>query len=132
MSNQLKGTLLLLLAAMIWGAAFVAQDVGMEYVGPFTFQAVRQILGFLVLIPVIVLRDKAGTDPANRPRTKKDRLMLLGYGAVCGTILFLACNLQQVGLLYTTAGKSGFITALYIILVPICGIFVGKKIGVNV
>lgn len=121
---------MLLMAAMIWGAAFVAQSVGMVYVGPFTFQAFRQMLGCLVLVPVIVLRDKAGSE-VNRPKTKKDYLLLLGSGALCGLILFCACTFQQIGLLYTTAGKSGFITALYIILVPVVGIFLGRKAGLN-
>lgn len=130
MSKQFKGTAMLLLAAMIWGAAFVAQSVGMDYVGPFTFQAVRQMLGCLVLIPIIILRDKAGSEP-NRPKAGKDYLLLLGSGALCGLILFCACTFQQLGLLYTTAGKSGFITALYIIMVPIVGVFLKRKAGLN-
>ena len=133
MTKQIKGTALLLLAALIWGSTFVAQSVGMDLVGPFTFQATRQILGFIVLLPVIFLRRKANIDPANKDKTKKDFKKLLGYGALCGAILFCACNLQQFGLtMGTTAGKSGFITALYIILVPIAGIFFKKKTGVKV
>lgn len=132
MSKQFKGTAMLLLAALIWGSTFVAQDVGVEMIGPFTFQATRQIMGFIVLLPVIFLRDKANADPKHKAKTKKDRLQLLLYGAICGTILFCACNLQQFGLIDTTAGKSGFITALYIVLVPVAGIFFGKKLGLNI
>ena len=132
MSKQLKGTLMLLLAALIWGSTFVAQDVGMDLIGPFTFQAIRQIMGFFVLLPVILLRSKANKDPSKSQDRKKERRILLGYGALCGLILFFACNLQQFGLIYTTAGKSGFITALYIVLVPIAGTFFGKKGGIGV
>lgn len=128
MMKQFKGTAMLLLAAMIWGAAFTAQSVGMEFVGPFTFQAARQMLGCLVLLPIIFLRDKAGSEP-NRPKTKKDHLLLIGSGALCGFILFCACSLQQFGLLYTTPGKAGFLTALYIIFVPIVGLFINRKAG---
>lgn len=123
---------MLLLAAIIWGSTFVAQDVSTELIGPFTFQAVRQIMGFVVLLPIILLRSKANSDRANRTKTKKDRLLLLTYGALCGAILFCACILQQFGLKDTTAGKSGFITALYIVLVPIAGMFFGKKTGLGI
>lgn len=133
MTKQIKGTALLLLAALIWGSTFVAQSVGMDLVGPFTFQATRQILGFIVLLPVIFLRDKANSDPGHKTKTKNERRMLLAYGALCGAILFCACNLQQFGLMEgATAGKSGFITALYIILVPIAGIFFKKKTGIKI
>ena len=132
MKTQLKGTALLLLAAMIWGAAFTAQTVGMDYVGPFTFQSVRQLLGCLVLLPVIALRDRTGASRDTRPKTKKDRLYLLFCGALCGTVLFCACSLQQIGLLTTSAGKSGFLTALYIILVPLVGLFLGKKLHLHI
>lgn len=129
MSKQIKGTLLLLLAALIWGSTFVAQAVGTDLVGPFTFQATRQILGFFVLLPIIYLRDKA--NPENKTKCSKKTLLL--YGALCGAILFCACNLQQFGLAYgTTAGKSGFITALYVVLVPIVGMFFGKKTNIKV
>lgn len=127
MSKQIKGTAMLLLAAMVWGAAFVAQSVGMDHVGPFTFQATRQLLACIVLLPIIVLRDRAGGD-INRPKNKADRITLWKAGFVCGALLFIAASLQQFGLLHTTPGKSGFITALYVIMVPIFGIFLKKKI----
>jgi len=126
MSKQMMGNGMLLLAAMIWGAAFVAQTVGMEYVEPFTFQACRCILGGLVLLPVIAALDKRGNE--KKPVTRAQRTYLLLSGVGCGILLFTACSLQQFGLLYTTAGKSGFITSLYIILVPILGLCLGKKV----
>lgn len=114
---------MLVCAAMIWGSAFVAQSVGMEYVGPFTFQAVRCLLGGLVLLPVIALLNRKA--PAGSPSgTGKD---LRIAGLACGLCLFVASSLQQVGLIYTSAGKSGFITALYVALVPCVSFFLGKR-----
>lgn len=126
MSKRMMGNGMLLLAAMIWGAAFVAQTVGMDYVGPFTFLACRSLLGCLVLLPVIAVLDKRGNE--KKPATPADRKYLLFSGIICGLFLFAACSLQQLGLLYTTAGKSGFITSLYIILVPILGLCLKKKV----
>jgi len=126
MSKRMISNGMLLLAAMIWGAAFVAQTVGMEYVEPFTFQACRCFLGSFVLLPVIFLMDRKGND--KKPVTKAQWRYLLLSGALCGTFLFAACSLQQIGLLSISAGKSGFITSLYIILVPIAGLFLGKKV----
>ena len=126
MSKRMIGNGMLLLGAMIWGAAFVAQTVGMEYVEPFTFQASRCLLGSLVLLPVIAVMDKR--NPAKKPVTSADKRYLLISGLLCGLFLFTACSLQQVGLLYTTAGKSGFLTSLYIILVPILGLLLKKRV----
>ena len=131
MGKQLKGTAMLLLAAMVWGAAFVAQSAGMDLVGPFTFQAIRQFIACLALLPVILLRDKAGAD-VNKPKNREENLRLWKSGAICGTLLFLACTFQQFGLLDTTPGKSGFLTALYVIMVPISGIFLKKALGINI
>lgn len=133
MSKRMLGNCLLVLAAMIWGAAFVAQSAGMEYVGPFTFQAVRCLLASLVLLPVIALMDKKGN--SLKPVTAEQRKGLWIAGGLCGIFLFIACSLQQLGLTYVapggfTPGKSGFITALYIILVPIIGVFLGRKLSV--
>ena len=126
MKKRTLGNTLLLLGAMIWGAAFVAQTVGMEYVEPFTFQACRSFLGSFVLIPVIAFRDRRGY--SSKPATRASRKQTLVAGLTCGMLLFTAWSLQQLGLLYTTAGKSGFITSLYIILVPLLGIAAGKKV----
>ena len=126
MSKRMMGNSMLLLGAMIWGAAFVAQTVGMEYIEPFTFQASRCLLGSLVLLPVIAVMDRK--NPGKKPATQADKRYLLISSLLCGLFLFTACSLQQVGLLYTTAGKSGFLTSLYIILVPILGLFMKKKV----
>lgn len=128
MHKQTKGSILLLLCAMIWGAAFVAQSEGMQYVEPFTMGATRFFLAGLVLLPVIAVLDRKGWSK-NRPVTKAEKKRQLLAGAVCGVLLFTATSLQQFGLLDTTVGKSGFVTALYIVFVPIIGIFMGKKAG---
>lgn len=124
MKKQLKGSLSLLLATVIWGSAFIAQSVGMDRVGPFTFQAIRCGLAVLILIPAAFLFDLG-----------KKQSFLTGWkdrnlwkaGAVCGCALFVATSLQQIGLIYTDAGKAGFLTAMYIVLVPLLGIFLKRK-----
>ena len=131
MRKQTKGCILLLLCAMIWGAAFVAQSEGMQYVGPFTMGATRFFLAGLVLLPVIRVLDRKGWSQ-NRPATKEDKKRQLAAGAICGVLLFAATTLQQFGLLDTTVGKSGFVTALYIVFVPIVGVLTGKKAGLRV
>ena len=131
MHKQTKGCILLLLCAMIWGAAFVAQSEGMQYVGPFTMGATRFFLAGLVLLPVIRVLDRKGWSQ-NRPATKEDKKRQLAAGAICGVLLFAATTLQQFGLLDTTVGKSGFVTALYIVFVPIVGVLTGKKAGLRV
>lgn len=126
MKKQLKGSVFLLLATIIWGSAFVSQSVGMEHIGPFTFQAVRCFLAVLGLLPVIAIADLKKSDSksfAGRWTDKK----LWKAGLLCGIPLFLACNLQQVGLVDTDAGKSGFLTAMYIVIVPVFGIFLKRK-----
>ena len=121
MTKQFKGTLALLLATAIWGSTFVAQSVGVEKIGPFTFLAIRCILAVAVLLPVIYFRNN---DKFLQILMDK---RLWKVGAICGVALFVATALQQLGLMYTTAGKSGFITAMYIVLVPIFGLFLKKK-----
>lgn len=125
-TQQMKSSLILLLTALIWGVAFVAQSVGMDYVGPFTFNSVRSILGGLVLIPCIFVLDRI------RPERKADqkragRRTLLTGGILCGILLCVASNLQQIGIAGTSVGKAGFITALYIVIVPILGLFLRRK-----
>lgn len=127
MSKGLKNNLLLILTALIWGCAFVAQSVGVDYVGPFTFNSVRNILGGLALLPVIFLFDRKKKKEG--PQNKKT--LILG-GICCGVLLAVASSLQQIGLIYTSAGKAGFITALYILIVPLLGLVIGKKVGIKV
>ena len=126
--EQLKGILQLLFATLIWGCAFVAQSVGMDHLGPMSFQAIRSALAVIALLPVIALMDRAPR--AYIPRWK-DR-SLWKTGILCGIALFVAQGLQQVGLQYTEPGKAGFITAMYIVLVPVLGLFLGRRCGLNV
>ncbi len=175
----LRQSLLLLLTAGIWGVAFVAQSVGMDYIGPFTFNAVRSLIGAMVLLPCIALFNKlkakekskteiskteinkaeinkaeiskaeinkaeisraeiiktginkAKTDKAEVHKIENKKTLVIG-GIICGIILAVASSLQQFGLLYTTVGKAGFITAMYIILVPLLGIFFKKRAGLRI
>lgn len=130
-AEKLKNSLLLVLVALIWGVAFVAQSEGAKDVGPYTFNAVRMIIGGLVLLPCIKIMDAFRAKEPGAPREKGGRTLWLG-GLCCGAALFLASTLQQVGILYTTAGKAGFITALYIVLVPVLGLLFGRKTGAAV
>ena len=118
--NALRGSLLLLLGAVIWGAAFVAQRAGMDHLQPFTFSGIRMLLGALVLWPVSLLTGKKRA--AQAPPTPESRRVQRKAGLLCGIFLFFATSLQQVGLVYTGAGKAGFITALYVVLVPVAGL----------
>ena len=130
MKQQIKSSLILLLTATIWGVAFVAQSVGMEYIGPFTFNAIRCVLGGLVLIPVIlVLKKKKETGAENQE--KEDKKTLWAGGIACGVILCIASNLQQFGIMEASVGKSGFFTALYIVMIPVIDIFIGKRPGIK-
>jgi drug/metabolite transporter (DMT)-like permease len=125
-TDSLKSDGLLLFTAMIWGFAFVAQRIGMDYVGPFTFNGVRFALGALVLAPIALKSRRALGAAAPRPLWS-DRKTVLGGGLLAGTALFLGASLQQVGLVYTTAGKAGFITGLYVVLVPILGLLFAQR-----
>lgn len=136
----LRQSFILFLTAVIWGVAFVAQRAGMELVGPFTYNGTRCILGGLVLIPCIALLDRiqgsrrvqdGAAQQTAEPRKKNGRQLLAG-GVCCGVILFVASSFQQVGIQYTSVGKAGFITAMYILLVPLMGLFVHKKVGLKV
>ena len=126
MKKQLSGAIALLGATVIWGSAFIAQSVGMDKIGPFTFQAVRCFLAVVFLFPASALFSKgkpfwkSWADPA-----------LWRSGVICGLALFAASSLQQIGLVYTDAGKAGFLTAMYIVFVPFLGLFVGQKPGRN-
>lgn len=126
--NHMKNNAMLLLTALIWGCAFVAQSVGMDYVGPFTFNAVRSLIGAVVLLPVIALMDRLeGKDKKKAVKKGDTRTLILG-GVCCGIALGVASSLQQIGIQYTTVGKAGFITAMYIVIVPLMGVFVGRKV----
>lgn len=129
---KLRNSFLLIITAFIWGTAFVAQREGGNAVGPYTFNCIRSIIGALVLIPVIFLLDKLGVTK-KKNKTRKDKKTLFFGGTACGVALCLASNVQQLGLYFgTPAGKAGFLTACYILLVPILGLFLKKKCGWNI
>lgn len=129
---------MLMLTAFIWGSSFVAQKSGMDLIGPLAFNGIRTLIGGIVLIPAIMFlknwkvkkalqAGETAAEVSEEDRKKENRLLIIG-GICCGIALLVASNLQQIGIFYTTAGKSGFITALYVVLVPICGLFIGKKV----
>ncbi len=133
MKKQMISAAELLLTAFIWGVAFVAQSVGMDYIEPFTFNCVRSVIGGIVLIPVILVLKKMNNGKEENVKTEEEIRMyrkntILG-GICCGFFLAVASSFQQFGIMYTTVGKAGFITALYIVIVPILGIFMKKKIA---
>lgn len=126
----MQGNLMLLITALIWGSAFVAQSAGMEYVGPFTYNMSRSYIGFLVLIPVVIFFRKSSQKehPITKEENRELNIRSIKGGIFCGLALGVASCIQQIGVSMTTAGKAGFITALYIIIVPILGIFLKKRI----
>lgn len=128
---EVRNSFLLLLTALVWGVAFVAQRQGGAEAGPYTFNCVRSFLGGLVLLPVIPFLDKI-TGNSKKGR-EQDRKALLTGGVLCGIVLFVSSTFQQMGLYYgTTAGKAGFLTACYILLVPVLGVLFGRKCRWNV
>ena len=153
--TEWKSPALLFLTEVVWGVAFVAQSVGMDYVGPFTFNCIRCLIGAVVLVPCIWFLDgwkqrqggascgresagapdgaSCGRESAGAPSgASYGSHALLAGGICCGLALFVASNLQQIGIQYTTVGKAGFITALYIVMVPVFGIFLKKRAGIRV
>ena len=131
MNKRLSGSISLLLATIIWGSAFVSQSVAMEHLGPFSFQGIRCALAVIGLMPVIALFDRKNKDGKSYWRRWADKKLWLA-GILCGIPLFLACNLQQLGLVDTDPGKSGFLTAMYIVIVPILSIFRRKMPSIMV
>ncbi|PTQ71519.1 DMT family transporter [Pseudomonas sp. GV071] len=124
MRNQaLRADLLMLITALIWGSAFVAQRMGMDSIGPYLYSGLRFALGTLVLLPVVYFLSRGNKQPFNRG-------LFIG-GALMGVVLALGINLQQVGLLFTSVTNAGFITGLYVIVVPLVGIFLGHKTGIG-
>ena len=148
-NRKMKGNLMLLVTALIWGTAFVAQSTGMDHVGPFTYNGVRNLIAAIVLIPVVLFFDRMkadGTLSTPEPTVSEDTSESVGSkskgrettasvnrrsymdGIICGIFLFIASSFQQYGISMTTAGKAGFVTALYIVIVPVLGIFLHKKV----
>lgn len=126
MKMKMRGEFMLMATALIWGISFVAQRSGMEYIGPFTFNGIRCFIGALVLLPVIIFFDRQKMMTAGKHRTENKDLVI--GGILCGIIFFASSSVQQIGMVYTTAGKAGFITALYIVIVPILGIFLKQRV----
>lgn len=124
--KKIGNSMLLLLTALIWGFAFVAQSEGMKHIGPFTFNGIRSFIGGIVLIPLVLFMRRK-----NSKNNTKTETLIIG-GIVCGTVLFAASTLQQFALIDAAPGKGGFLTALYIVLVPILGIFLKKKPGIEI
>lgn len=137
-THKVRNSLLLLLTAFIWGTAFVAQSVGMDYVGPFTYTCVRSLIAGIMLIPCIAFLNKVNPKQEEMHIYQKEegkqayqKTLLIG-GICCGLALGVASSLQQIGIQHTTVGKAGFITTFYIIIVPIIGLFFKKRCGINV
>ncbi len=128
--KDFKSDILLLLAAIIWGFASVAQRVGAEFVGAFTFNGIRFALGSVSLIPLIIYREKNNEKHVN-DINKNSKSIFYKEGIVLGIVLFIASAFQQIGVMYTTAGKAGFITGFYIVIVSMMGIFLKQKIKLN-
>lgn len=131
MSKKMRGNIMLLITAAIWGSAFVAQKSGMDHVGPFLFNGTRLLIAVITLTPVIAFfdaqrrKEEGYTEPTAEDKKKTRRLVMIG-GGIVGAVLFAASSFQQVGMVWTTAGKAGFVTALYMVLVPILSIALGK------
>lgn len=123
--QKLKGNMILLLTAFIWGVSFIAQSKGVEEISPLAFNGIRSVLGGVVLLPVIYFLDRSKKKKGIGVK-KADKTLLTG-GVICGVCLCVASTLQTIGMVYTSPGKSGFLTALYMVIVPILGLFMGKK-----
>lgn len=126
MNKKMRGNVLLLITALVWGTSFVSQSVGMDHIGANTFNGLRTLLGGVVLLPVIFAIDAGKKKQGTYKPCDKKKLFL--YGAICGVLLCIAATLQSYGLKEITAGESGFITALYIIFVAVFGVFAGRKL----
>jgi drug/metabolite transporter (DMT)-like permease len=129
--QKIRANLLLLLAACIWGFAFVAQKTGMEHVGPFTFNGLRFALGSLSLLPLIYFLSKRSMSNKDAQTDKSEWKQVRQVGFKVGLILFAGASLQQIGLIYTTVGKAAFITGLYIVIVPLVGLFLKQRLNLN-
>ncbi|WP_099716699.1 MULTISPECIES: DMT family transporter [unclassified Clostridium] len=133
-NKRLRANILLLITAAIWGFAFVSQRIGSKYVGTFTFNGIRFALGSISLIPLIIYFDKKKKNENTNDTkvyTNVTAKKMISSGVLVGTILYAGSSIQQTGLIYTTAGKASFITGLYVVIVPIIGVFLKHKIGKN-
>lgn len=136
MTKSLKGNLILVLAALIWGVSFVMQDLAGEFLSPFAINGIRSIIGSVVLFPVVLVMSKKSGRPLFES-SKKERTDLIVCSVLCGTFLCIATNFQQFGIMLypetaAASGRTGFITALYVIIVPVFSLFFKKRVGLNV
>ena len=131
MNRTFKSNLCLLGTAVIWGFALVAQRDSMSVMGPFMYSAIRMFLGSAALVPVFIISDRIKRRSSRTEQTAESGRILLKGGIIAGIVVFLSMNLQQVALTSTDAGKTAFITALYIVLVPILGIFLKRRTNIN-
>lgn len=143
--NSLKGSLLLFLGAFIWGTTFIAQSVGVNHLNAFAFNCIRNFIGVIALLPVLLWQicmkpknmnsvqeiDSSANSLYQNIKEIFSKDLLIG-GLICGTALCIASNFQQLGIAYSTVGKSAFITALYIVLVPLLGLFFKKKLSIQI
>ena len=129
-NKAMQANLMMLLAASIWGFAFVAQRIGMETMGPHWFNSLRFFIGVVALTPVVIWMDRTQAKSSIEGPKSSTKSLLMG-GAVAGLLLFIGATFQQVGLQYTTAGKAGFITGMYIFFVPLIGLFFRMKTGLG-
>ena len=133
--TQLKGVLILLVTAIIWGSSFVSQSVGAEAVEPFTFMAVRTLMGAAFLLPFVLIRDKISEAKMTKDELfirKRQNQKTIVYGVLLGIVLAIATNIQQYAFNYSTAGKIAFVTAMYMFFVPIAGIFMKKRLPLDI
>lgn len=131
--NQILGVVLLVITALIWGLAFVAQSDAMDHIGPLTMNGTRTLLAALVLLPRCLMSDSCHGRPLNLlgVSTKEEKKHVLLAGLLCGVAITIASTVQQIGIKYTTIGKSGFLTTLYVVFVPILALFLGKRVKWN-
>ena len=130
--TQLKGAVILLITALIWGTSFVAQSIGMEVIDAFTYNGIRSLMGAAALVPFILVRDKViarSVSPEALEAKKAADRKLLPYGLILGCVFCVASNFQQYAFYHSTAGKIAFITALYMFFTPLFGLFIGKKVS---
>ncbi len=135
--QQLLGIVFMLLATIFWGTTFVAQSAGMDHLGPFTYNCCRSFVGCIVLIPIAIFYDRfnnkgVSSQAEGAPSVSSNKKNLIIGGIVCGVVLTVASGLQQIGIVYTSIGKTGFLTVLYIVIVPLLGLFLKKKCQLNV
>ena len=134
--NFLKGEFILVIVSLLWGSSFIFQKKGMDYIGPFTLGAFRFLIGALILLPIVIFCSRNKSDEKDlllkrKKDKKKEKILLIKAGVECGLAMFFAASLEQIGLVYTTSGKAGFITSMEIIVVAVVSVFVTRRLEIN-